>query len=51
MREEGGMKYIIEAIEKLAKRHMEHIKVYGDDNTMRLTGRHEYATKFWLSIL
>lgn len=41
MREEGGMKFIIEAIEKLSKRHMEHIKVYGEDNTMRLTGRHE----------
>jgi len=41
MREAGGMKYIEDAIEKLAKRHKEHIAVYGDDNTMRLTGKHE----------
>jgi len=41
MREPGGMKYIEEAIEKLSKRHDEHIAVYGEDNDMRLTGRHE----------
>jgi glutamine synthetase len=41
MREEGGMKHIISAIEKLSKRHIEHIKCYGDDNSQRLTGRHE----------
>jgi len=41
MRVEGGMKYIEEAIEKLSKRHNEHIAVYGEDNDMRLTGRHE----------
>jgi len=41
MRVAGGMKYIEDAIEKLAKRHKEHIAVYGDDNTMRLTGKHE----------
>jgi len=41
MREPGGMKYIEAAIEKLSKRHMEHIAVYGEDNDMRLTGRHE----------
>lgn len=41
MREEGGIKHIEAAIEKLSKRHMEHIAVYGDDNDMRLTGRHE----------
>lgn len=41
MREEGGMKAIEAAIEKLSKRHAEHIKVYGEDNELRLTGRHE----------
>lgn len=41
MRQEGGIKAIEAAIEKLSKRHMEHIAVYGDDNDLRLTGRHE----------
>jgi Glutamine synthetase len=41
MREPGGMKAIDAAIEKLSKRHHEHIAVYGEDNDMRLTGRHE----------
>jgi hypothetical protein len=41
MREQGGMKAIEEAIEKLSKRHMEHIAIYGEDNELRLTGRHE----------
>lgn len=41
MRAEGGIKHIITAIEKLSKRHTEHIACYGDDNVKRLTGRHE----------
>ena len=41
MRIEGGMKHIVAAIKKLEGRHKEHIAVYGDDNDMRLTGRHE----------
>ena len=41
MRTEGGMKVIHEAIAKLEKRHKEHIAVYGDDNSLRLTGKHE----------
>ena len=41
MREEGGIKAIEAAIEKLSKRHNEHIAVYGEDNDLRLTGRHE----------
>jgi glutamine synthetase len=41
MRKEGGMKAIEAAIEKLAKRHHEHIAVYGADNDKRLTGKHE----------
>jgi glutamine synthetase len=43
MREKGGIKAIEAAIEKLAKRHEEHIAVYGEDNEMRLSGRHETA--------
>ncbi|KAF5321094.1 hypothetical protein D9619_000774 [Psilocybe cf. subviscida] len=41
MREPGGIKVIEAAIEKLSKRHNEHIAVYGEDNDLRLTGRHE----------
>lgn len=41
MREPGGMQAIEAAIEKMSKRHNEHIAVYGEDNEMRLTGRHE----------
>jgi glutamine synthetase len=43
MREPGGMKFIEAAIEKLSKRHKEHIAVYGEDNEMRLSGKHETA--------
>ena len=40
----GGMKSIIEAIDRLGARHMEHIAVYGEDNELRLTGKHETAS-------
>ncbi|XP_056302913.1 glutamine synthetase-like [Danio aesculapii] len=47
MREEGGIEHIEKAIEKLSKRHEEHIRVYdphgGEDNKRRLTGRHVTA--------
>jgi len=43
MREEGGIKYINEAVEKLSKKHAEHIAVYGAHNELRLTGKHETA--------
>jgi glutamine synthetase len=43
MREDGGYKVIIEAIEKLGVKHMEHIKCYGEGNDRRLTGAHETA--------
>jgi len=52
MREDGGMKDIEAAIEKLSLRHDWHIKQYdptgGIDNARRLTGLHETAsiTKF-----
>ncbi|KAF3913297.1 hypothetical protein ABW20_dc0101183 [Dactylellina cionopaga] len=41
MREEGGMKHIEAALEKLSHKHKEHIAVYGSDNELRLTGKHE----------
>jgi glutamine synthetase len=43
MREEGGMKAILAAIEKLSKKHPEHIAEYGIGNEKRLTGKHETA--------
>jgi len=43
MRSPGGYTEIISAIEKLGKKHMEHIKLYGSGNERRLTGAHETA--------
>jgi glutamine synthetase len=44
MRTKGGLEYIIDACEKLAKKHVEHIAVYGLDNDKRLTGKHETSS-------
>lgn len=44
MREDGGMKAIEAAMPKLAARHAEHMKVYGEGNEARMTGRHETAS-------
>ncbi|OQS00055.1 glutamine synthetase [Thraustotheca clavata] len=44
MREDGGMKKIIEALEKLKLKHKVHIAAYGTGNERRLTGRHETAS-------
>ncbi|XP_024236286.1 glutamine synthetase isoform X1 [Oncorhynchus tshawytscha] len=48
MREEGGLQHIEQAIEKLSKRHSQHICVYdphgGQDNIRRLTGLHETSS-------
>jgi glutamine synthetase len=41
MREEGGLNVIEDACRKLRKFHVAHIAVYGADNHLRLTGRHE----------
>lgn len=41
MREEGGLQAIESAIEKLSKKHDEHIDVYGAGLSERLTGAHE----------
>lgn len=38
MRQDGGYKEIVEAVEKLGKRHMKHIKAYGEVS-FRLLGR------------
>merc|ERR1719240_136979 len=43
MRQPGGYKAIIDAIEKLGKAHMLHISEYGEGNERRLTGKHETA--------
>merc|ERR1711988_145870 len=43
MRAAGGYTEIIAAIEKLGKKHQEHIDVYGEGNARRLTGAHETA--------
>jgi len=44
MREEGGYEHIISAIKKLEPKHKEHIQVYGENNHLRLTGKHETAS-------
>lgn len=44
MRSDGGFDVIISAIEKLSKKHSEHIKLYGAGNERRLTGKHETAS-------
>ena len=41
MRQEGGIDVIVDACEKLSKKHDEHIAVYGAHNEERLTGLHE----------
>lgn len=41
MREDGGIRFIQEACEKLGRFHKEHIDVYGAGNAKRLTGKHE----------
>lgn len=48
MREDGGLKIIEKAIEKMSKKHKEHIEAYdphqGKDNERRLTGLHETSS-------
>jgi len=44
MREEGGLEEIKKAIYKLGANHKEHIAVYGEENHLRLTGKHETAS-------
>ncbi len=46
--DKSGLDHIDVAIERLSKKHMEHMSVYGIDNHLRMTGAHETAsyTKF-----
>jgi glutamine synthetase len=44
MREDGGLAIIKQAIYNLAANHADHIAVYGEDNDLRLTGKHETAS-------
>jgi glutamine synthetase len=44
MREPGGYQIILDSMPKLERKHLEHIKVYGDDNSDRLTGKHETSS-------
>jgi len=43
MREAGGYAVIKDAVEKLGKKHKEHMDAYGEDNDKRMTGAHETA--------
>ena len=38
-----GLEFIEEAVEKLSKKHKEHMEVYGSGNELRMTGKHETA--------
>ena len=40
----NGLEVIYDAIEKLGKKHQEHMEVYGVDNDKRMTGKHETAS-------
>lgn len=40
----NGLHYIDEAIEKLSHKHMEHMELYGSGNEKRMTGAHETAS-------
>lgn len=40
----NGLYYIDNAIEKLSKKHIEHMKIYGENNQERMTGMHETAS-------
>ena len=44
MRGEGGIKKIMEGVEKLSKKHKEHMVIYGQGNHERLSGKHETSS-------
>ena len=44
MRNEGGMKHIEAAMKRLEARHLEHMKVYGEGNELRMNGAHETSS-------
>jgi glutamine synthetase len=43
-KERKGIDYINDAIERLSKKHKEHMQVYGKDNDKRMTGKFETAS-------
>lgn len=52
MREDGGYTHIEPAIRRLSEKHLLHLEYYGDDNSLRLTGKHETSSmdKFTYSV-
>jgi glutamine synthetase len=44
MREEGGYDEIEKVIQELERRHSLHLRMYGEDNQTRLTGKHETSS-------
>lgn len=44
MRDSNGYQVILDAMNKLADKHVEHIACYGKDNADRLTGKHETSS-------
>ena len=44
MREDGGIKYILNTITKLGLKHKEHMAIYGVDNDKRMTGLFETSS-------
>lgn len=44
MRQDGGLKHILDAIERLADKHDEHLAAYGEGNERRLVGMYETAS-------
>ncbi len=44
MRDEGGIITIYDAIKKLEVKHLEHMKIYGEGNSKRMSGKHETAS-------
>ena len=43
-KDNNGLYYIDDAIEKLSHKHMEHMEKYGTGNEKRMTGKHETAS-------
>ena len=44
MREPNGIVHIYKAINRLAKNHHAHMKNYGSDNVLRMSGKHETSS-------
>ncbi len=44
MREPNGIEHIYDAIKKLSKQHMHHMKYYGENNELRMSGLHETSS-------